>query len=108
MRRLGNRTRAEEAFQETWSRVWRYRERYDASRPFRPWLYTIAANKARDFLRAKGRRQEYSLEGSATADDDGPSPSQNLEATDRAVADEVDDRERNAAVREMVDRMLPA
>ncbi len=102
---VGNATAAEDIIQDAFVQVHVAAESFDQSRAFRPWLYTIAANKARDYLRAKGRRQEYSLEGSATADEDGPSPGQNLEAADRAVAEEVDDRERNAAVREMVDQM---
>lgn len=47
-RRTGSREAAEEAFQETWLRVWRWRDRYDPARPFRPWLYRIAANAGHD------------------------------------------------------------
>jgi RNA polymerase sigma factor (sigma-70 family) len=39
---------AEEAHQETWLRVYHHRHRYDSDLPFRPWLYTIAANAGRD------------------------------------------------------------
>ena len=102
---VGNATAAEDIIQDAFVQVHVAAQTFDQNRAFRPWLYTIAANKARDYLRAKGRRQEYSLEGSVTSDDDGPTPGQNLESGERAVADEVDERERNAAVREMVDRM---
>lgn len=47
-RRAGSREAAEEAFQETWLRVYRWRHRYDPTRPFRPWLYRIAANAGHD------------------------------------------------------------
>jgi len=51
LRRTGTRTFAEEAHQETWLRVFRFRARFDADRPFRPWLYGIAANAGRDARR---------------------------------------------------------
>ncbi len=48
LRRLGQREAAEECFQEVWVRLWRGRDRYDPTRPFRPWIYTIAANLGRN------------------------------------------------------------
>lgn len=48
LRRTGDRGLAEEAHQETWLRVYRFRTRYDSTRPFRPWLYSIAANAGQD------------------------------------------------------------
>lgn len=50
-RRTGTRAAAEEAHQETWLRVYRYRSRYDPGRPFRSWLFAIAANCGRDAAR---------------------------------------------------------
>ncbi|MCB9766014.1 MAG: RNA polymerase sigma factor [Alphaproteobacteria bacterium] len=47
-RRTGSTQLAEEALQETWLRVYRYRERYDPSRPFTRWLYQVASNAGRD------------------------------------------------------------
>jgi RNA polymerase sigma factor (sigma-70 family) len=51
LRRTGDRRFAEEAHQETWLRVYRFRSRFDPGRPFRPWLYSIAANAGRDARR---------------------------------------------------------
>jgi RNA polymerase sigma-70 factor (ECF subfamily) len=34
---------------------------FDAERKFRPWLFTIAANKARDHLRRRARRRTLDL-----------------------------------------------
>jgi RNA polymerase sigma-70 factor (ECF subfamily) len=45
----------EEVFQETFLQLFMSRDRFDASRPLRPWLFTIAANKAKDFLRRQHR-----------------------------------------------------
>lgn len=51
LRRTGARAEAEEALQETWLRVYRFRTRYDPKRPFKPWLYAIATNAGRDAKR---------------------------------------------------------
>ena len=45
----------EDVFQETFLQLFNSRESYDTSRPLRPWLFTIAANKAKDALRKKQR-----------------------------------------------------
>jgi len=41
----------EDVFQETFLQLFTSRESFDVSRPLRPWLFTIAANKAKDALR---------------------------------------------------------
>jgi RNA polymerase sigma-70 factor (ECF subfamily) len=41
----------EDVFQETFLQLFTSRESFDDSRPLRPWLFTIAANKAKDALR---------------------------------------------------------
>jgi len=38
---------AEEVVQDTWLNVWRTLPRFDATRPFRPWLLTIVARRPR-------------------------------------------------------------
>jgi RNA polymerase sigma-70 factor (ECF subfamily) len=53
---------AEDLFQETFIQVHRNARTFDATRKFRPWLFTIAANKARDFLRSSNRRNTQSLD----------------------------------------------
>lgn len=45
----------EEVFQETFLQLFMSRESFDPSRPLRPWLFTIAANKAKDVLRKQHR-----------------------------------------------------
>jgi RNA polymerase sigma-70 factor (ECF subfamily) len=57
----GDRQIAEDAFQEAFLQVHLSLASFDTSRRFRPWLFTIAANKARDLLRKKGRRQTLDL-----------------------------------------------
>ncbi|MHC4658594.1 MAG: RNA polymerase sigma factor [Planctomycetota bacterium] len=45
----------EDVFQETFLQLFTSRESYDTNRPLRPWLFTIAANKAKDTLRRQQR-----------------------------------------------------
>jgi RNA polymerase sigma-70 factor (ECF subfamily) len=54
LRRTGSRQHAEDAFQRTWLKVYKYRQSYDGVRPFRSWLYRIAANAGSDARRADG------------------------------------------------------
>lgn len=45
----------EDVFQETFLQLFTSRESFDPHRPLRPWLFTIAANKAKDALRKSQR-----------------------------------------------------
>jgi RNA polymerase sigma-70 factor, ECF subfamily len=48
---------AEEVVQDVFLQLWRNSARYDVSRPFVPWLLTLARNRALDHLRLKSERQ---------------------------------------------------
>ena len=48
---LSRRDLVEDVFQETFLQLFTSRDSFDKSRPLRPWLFTIAANKAKDALR---------------------------------------------------------
>ena len=63
VRFLGDRAAAEDVFQETFLQVHQSAEQFDTARRFRPWLFTIAANKARDLIRSQARRPDQSLAG---------------------------------------------
>lgn len=52
-RYVGQRDDAHDVLQDAFLAAWLALHRYDSSRPFLPWLRTIALNKCRDF----GRRQ---------------------------------------------------
>jgi RNA polymerase sigma-70 factor (ECF subfamily) len=45
----------EDVFQETFLQLFTSRDSFDRDRPLRPWLFTIAANKAKDALRKSQR-----------------------------------------------------
>lgn len=61
VRLVGEQAGAEDVFQETFLQIHLSSDTFDPTRRFRPWLFTIAANKARDYLRRKGRRRMLEL-----------------------------------------------
>lgn len=52
---LGDPDDAEDIAQETFLRAWRHLQRFDAARPLRPWLLSIASNLASNRRRSAGR-----------------------------------------------------
>ena len=58
---VGDRAAAEDVFQEAFLQVHQSIGSFDLERTFRPWLFTIAANKGRDYLRKKGRQRTVDL-----------------------------------------------
>jgi RNA polymerase sigma-70 factor (ECF subfamily) len=77
-RLVGDKTAAQDVFQDTFLQVHVSADTFDASRRFKPWLFTIAANKARDLLRKNNRRRTLDLSapvggssGSGGSGDDG-------------------------------------
>jgi RNA polymerase sigma-70 factor (ECF subfamily) len=71
IRFLGSRAAAEDVFQETFLQVHLSAQTFDATRRFKPWLFTIAANKARDYHRKHNRRSALSLSASIDSSGDG-------------------------------------
>jgi RNA polymerase sigma-70 factor (ECF subfamily) len=70
VRFLGDRAAAEDVFQETFLQVHQSADQFDPQRRFRPWLFTIAANKARDLMRSQARRPTNPLQASISPGDD--------------------------------------
>jgi RNA polymerase sigma-70 factor (ECF subfamily) len=64
----GNTSVAEDIVQETFLQLHVSAERFDPTRRLRSWLFTIAANKARDYLRARGRHPVLPLDAYAAND----------------------------------------
>lgn len=59
LRRLLKRAdRVDDALQQALLQAWQARERYDAARPFGPWLRAIALRAAHDQRRAESRRRD--------------------------------------------------
>lgn len=55
LRMLGHRQDAEDATQDVFVRAFRHLDHWDATRPLRPWLLTIAANRCRTRLAKRTR-----------------------------------------------------
>src|SRR6185295_6630630 len=70
VRFLGDRAAAEDVFQETFLQVHQSAAQFDPSRRFRPWLFTIAANKARDLMRSQARRPTNPLQATISPGDE--------------------------------------
>jgi len=54
-RTIGDRDRAEDLVQETFIRVYRHLHRFDQTKKFSTWIYTIASNLAKNELRNRSR-----------------------------------------------------
>ena len=89
-----NASEAEDLAQETFVRVWQQREKFRAGAEFRPWVFSIAINLARNRLRWWRRRPVVSLEDwsemPASADrgqrGEEPAGAESLERAERASA----------------------
>ena len=57
-KRLKDEERVQDLTQDTFLRVHRARERYDSSRKFSTWIYTIASNLLKNEYRNRSRRRE--------------------------------------------------
>ncbi|MCK4293965.1 MAG: sigma-70 family RNA polymerase sigma factor [Planctomycetes bacterium] len=94
---LNRRDLVEDVFQETFLQLFTSRDSFDHSRPLRPWLFTIAANKAKDALRKWQRTAAVPIGTIADSEDlsfgdvlnaitsDSRMPSENLERTETAL-----------------------
>ena len=66
---LNRKELVEDVFQETFLQLFNSRESFDTSRALRPWLFTIAANKAKDALRKWQRKNAIPI-GTMTDSED--------------------------------------
>ncbi len=100
---VGNRAAADDLVQEAFLQVHMSAASFDASRSFKPWLYTIASNKARDYLRSRGRRQEQSLDAPLAGSDAAVASTVAGEAPSADEQPSADERKQK--VRELIARM---
>lgn len=108
-RLLGSVTAAEDVFQETFLQIHLSADTFDTSRRFKPWLFTIAANKGRDHFRKHGKRAP-SMTLSApvkrgSGDSNGPTFVDLLEADLPELDAPMAADERRARVRQVVETM---
>ena len=96
----------DDVFQETFLQLFTSRESFDPSRPLRPWLFTIAANKAKDALRKAQRTSAVPIGTIAEPDDMSFDEMLNTLGSDTAVPyDEVERSETATRVSEVIGNM---
>ena len=107
-RLLGDRVAAEDVFQDAFLQVHISQDSFDASRRFRPWLFTIAANKGRDYLRRKGRRRTVDLSAPVGGGEGREATFLDLMEIDiPAPGDAMDDEERSDEVQRALEGLSP-
>jgi RNA polymerase sigma-70 factor (ECF subfamily) len=99
----------DDVFQETFMQLYVSRDTFDLSRPLRPWLFTIAANKARDWLRSQRRRTEVSLDAEVGRDsDESVSFAEIFEGNEALPEDLLGQAEQRELVRRVIEQLPPA
>lgn len=85
---------AEDITQDTFFKAWKHLKRFDAAKPFKPWLYAIARNTALDHVKKRRASAFSELDGndtelqfSDTLEDEGPLPDEEFEK--KEIAEEV-------------------
>ena len=99
-RMLNNEDDANDLAQETFVRVYRSRESFRTNEKFTTWLFTIAANLARNHFRWRTRHPNVSFE--VASENTGQTLGSTLPASDPAPSDQALAAERAAAVRHAV------
>ena len=106
VRFMGDRVMADDVFQETFLQVHQSAGQFDQTRRFRPWLFTIAANKARDMIRSNNRRPTTALQATiAPSDESGGEFIDLLKTADNLPGDSIERRELQEKVQQTVQGM---
>lgn len=85
LRATGSASEAEDLAQATFVAAYESLGNYNASRPFTPWLFGIAANQCRMWHRRRGRTPEMSGQALETAEDPLPTPESAYEQAESAA-----------------------
>lgn len=84
----GDAALADDIFQEAFLQVHLSAGGFDLERRFKPWLFTIAANKARDAMRSRARRQAAPLDATVGGADGDRTTYADLMPSDVPAPDE--------------------
>ena len=106
VRLTGDSMAAEDVVQETFLKVHGAGDSFDPTRRFKPWLFTIAANKARDHIRRRVRRREVPFDAQIRHDAEGTQRYIHLLTGDSTPPDEellLDEKRR--IVRDVIEQM---
>ena len=108
LRFTGDSSAAEDVVQEAFLQVHTSAGRFDPKRRFKPWLFTIAANKARDYLRRRSRRREVPFDAQVGEEGDAGRRFIHLLMGDDAAPDEnLRLEQQKRIVRGVVEEMPP-
>lgn len=103
---LNNNELIEDVFQETFLQLFSSINSYDTSKPLGPWLFTIAANKAKDALRKQHRTAAISIGTMADQEESSFDEMLNTLTSDEKVPyDDIEKNETALQVREVIDNM---
>jgi RNA polymerase sigma-70 factor (ECF subfamily) len=106
VRYLGDKSLAEDVFQNTFLQIHLKRGLYEEGRPVRPWLYSIATHQAVDALRKAGRHPTVSLDQRVGSNDTDAGQLVDLLVSDESgPLAELQGQERRDWVRESVARL---
>lgn len=106
MRFTGNSAAAEDVVQETLLQIHTSAASFDPTRRFKPWLFTIAANKGRDYLRRKKRKREFPLDAQINdGEDSGRRFVDLIAGDDEQPFDQLHVEDRRRTVKAVVDDM---
>jgi RNA polymerase sigma-70 factor (ECF subfamily) len=106
-RYVGDSNLADDVFQNTFLQLYVKVGQYEAGRPVRPWLYTIATHQAIDSLRRHNRHQALSLDQTREESPNGETQGlmELLESRTPGPMDMAQGEEMRARVRASVDRL---
>src|SRR6202163_238719 len=102
-RTIGDREKAEDLVQEVFIRVYRHLHRFDRSKKFSTWAYTIASNLAKNELRNRSRNPLVLFQTMRSASEEDDRPLQFEDTTSRP-----DDLYRKRHLRQLVDETVAA
>ena len=102
---VGSRAAAEDVFQDSFLQIHISSETFDPSRRFKPWLFTIAANKGRDWHRKHSKRTVLSLSQEVGGEGDGARFVDLMEADQELPDAQLLDSEQKDAIRNAVDHL---
>ena len=103
-----NSVAAEDVVQETLLQMHASARSFDPRRRFKPWLFTIAANKARDYIRRRKRRRELPFEAQMSNEDDAGQRFLDLLSTEsESPGEDLLLEEKRRIVKSAVDAMPP-
>ncbi len=96
----------DDVFQEILMQLYVSRDSFDLSRPLRPWLFTIAANKAKDALRRRQRVDSVNLGSMFDSEEHSIDDVLNtLDSDTRVPYDELVEDETATSVKRVISRM---